>query len=256
MNNDKNQSRKSKPEFRLLIINSSGNSTKTTTGRGLIRNRMQEPIYYKVGYINQDIKGDEVFITADKLSSVHKTLMRSMSVIVEIEISAYERTIQEMQEMEGCHGDYDFVLVPVINSSLKLIKDSIRTIEKLHKIGVSADKVRVLFNRVSDSDEYFELLTSKLDELKIPYDLKAHIKNHDFYEKLDSLNIRYDEVTPSRLEADENHLKRLSKESSLDLLTHEVSKSYFIEAVSAQRNALASKQEHDEVFNKLFGEFF
>lgn len=253
MNNDNSQSKKSKPGFRLLIINSSGNSTKTTTGRGLIRNRMQEPIYYKVGYVYQDIKGDEVFITVDKLSSAHKMLMQSMSAIVEIEVSAYERAIHEMQEMEGCHEDYDFVLIPVINSSLKLIKDSIRTLEKLLSMGVCADKVRVIFNRVSDSDEYFELLTNKLDELKIPYDLKAHIKDYEFYEKLDSLNIRYDEVTPSRLESDEEHLKRLSKESPLDLFTHSISVPYFTEAVSAQKSALASKQEHDEVFSRLFG---
>jgi hypothetical protein len=179
--------------------------------------------------------------------------MQSMSVIVEIEISAYEKTIQKMQEMEGCHDDYDFVLVPVINSSLKLIKDSIRTIEKLLSIGVSADKIRVLFNRVSDSDEYFELLTNKLDELNIPYDLEVHIKNYEFYEQLDSLNIRYDEVTCDKLEADEEHLKLLKNESHLNLFTHRISKPYFIEAVSAQRNALASKKQHDEVFNRLFG---
>lgn len=252
MNNDNRPSKKSKLEFCVLIINSSGNSTKTVTGRGLIRNRMQEPIYYKVGYIKEDIKRDEIFITADKLSSVHKTLMQSMSVIVEIEISAYEKTIHKMEEMHGCYEDYDFVLIPVINSSLKLIKDSIRTIETLLSIGIPTDKIRILFNRVSDSDEYFELLTNRLDDLNIHYDLRAHINSYGFYEKLDSLNIRYDEVTDSKLKADEKHLTQLKNESNLDLFTHRISKPYFIEAVSAQREALASKQQHDEVFNMLF----
>ncbi len=95
-----------------------------------------------------------------------------------------------MKEMAGCYDDYDFILVPVINSSPKLIEDSVRTIEKLIDIGVTPDKVGVLFNRASDSDEYFDILTNKLDELKVPYDLRAQVENYEFYEKLDTLNIK------------------------------------------------------------------
>lgn len=245
------QTRKFETEFRVLIINSSGNSSKTSTGRGLIRQRMHDPIYYKIGYINKDIKDDEIFVTADKLSSVHRTLMQSTSVIVEVEISAYEQTIEKMKEMYGCHEDYDFILVPTINSSLKLIEDSVRTIEKLVDIGVTPCKIRVLFNRVSDSDEYFDILTNKLEELKVPYDLKAQVKNYDIYEKLDTLNIKYADVTENKYKEDKEQVERLRKQLSFRY-TYQVSKAYFIEAVSAQRDALASRQEHDQVFKMLF----
>lgn len=253
MSNDINYAKALKAKFRVLIVNSSGNSTKTTTGRGLVKQRMQEPTYYKVCCTNKKIKSDEFMVTADRLSSVHQKLMQSTSVIVEVEISAYEQTINRMKEMEGCHDDYDFILVPVINSSPKLIKDSVRTIEKLIEIGVSPNKVRVLFNRASNSDEYFDILTNKLDELKVPYDLRAQVKNYEFYEKLDVLNIKYNDVTENKLREDSEQVERLRNKLSLDIHTHRASQAYFIEAVTAQRAALESKKDHDEVFNMLFG---
>lgn len=250
---ENNSQRKgSKAEFRLLIINSSGNSSKTTTGRGLIRQRMQEPSYYKVGYIEKDTRADEIFVTADNLSSVHKVLMTSTSAIVEVEIAAYEQTINKMKEMEGCHEDYDFVLVPTINSSPKLIKDSIRTIEKLIEIGIPSSKIRVLFNKGTHNNDYFEILTNKLDELKVPYDLRAQVKSYDFYEKLDTLDIKYDDVTESKYKKNREQVDLLKNRLSLDIGTHRASQAYFVEVVSVQRSILASRQAHDEVFDMLF----
>lgn len=250
------QIRNPETEFCVLIINSSGNSTKTVTGRGLLRNRMLRPLYYRVGYSDRDIKGEEFFIHAHKLEDVHEALMTYMSVIVEVEVSGFEETIHQMRSMEGCHEDYDFVLIPVINSSHKLIDDSIRTIEDLIKMGVSRDKFRILFNRVINGCD-FDLLTNKLEELKITYDLNAHIKNHEFYEKLDTLGIRYNDITEYKLNADEKKLKQLEAQSTISHLlmntTFDASKAYFSEAVLAQKDALQYSQQHDEVFDMLFG---
>lgn len=244
-------------EFRILIINSSGNSTKTTTGRGFVRNRMHEPSYYKVGYIHQDIKGEEIFTVAHKLEDVHEILMKSMSVIVEVEVSAFEETINKMRAMHGCYDDYDFVLIPIINSSIKLIEDSIRTIETLINIGVSPDRFRILFNREEKNGCDFDPLTNKLEELKITYDLNAQIKNHDFYEKLDILGVRYNDITEYKLSVDKKQLEQLEAQSGISHLlknnTLDASKAYFSELVSAQEDALDYGKQHDEVFEILFG---
>ncbi len=69
----------------LLILNSSGNSTKTTTGKGLIKQRLQKSNYYKVCNSNENIESDEIFVTPSKLSSVHEYLMQSTSAIVEVD---------------------------------------------------------------------------------------------------------------------------------------------------------------------------
>lgn len=250
------QTRSPATEFCVLVINSSGNSTKTITGRGLLRNRMLEPSYYRVGYNDRNIRGEEIFIAAHKLEDVHKALMTSMSVIVEVEVSAFEETINQMNSMVGCHEDYDFVLIPVINSSYKLIDDSIRTIETLISMGVSRDKFKILFNRAVNGCD-FELLTNKLKELKITYDLNAQIENHEFYEKLDILGIKYNDITEDKLRADEKKLKQLEAQSTISHLlintTFDASKAYFSEAVPAQKDALQYSHQHDEVFDMLFG---
>lgn len=251
------QIRNPETEFCVLIINSSGNSTKTVTGRGLLRNRMLRPLYYRVGYSDRDTKGEEFFIHAHKLEDVHEALMTYMSVIVEVEVSAFEETINKMCAMHGCYDDYDFVLIPVINSSHKLIDDSIRTIERLINIGVSPDKFRILFNREEDNGCDFDLLTNKLEELKITYDLNAQIKNHEFYEKLDMLGVRYNDITECKLSADKKQLEQLEAQSGISHLlknnTLDTSKAYFSELVSAQEDALDYGQQHDEVFEILFG---
>lgn len=257
MNNDHHPQKKPKLEIRLLIINSSGNSTKTSTGRGFIKNRMHEPRYYTVGTEAKKITERDRFITAKRIPDLHSALMKYKSVIVEIEISAYEKTIDKMKEIRGCHQDYDIVLVPVINSSSKLIEDSIRTIEDLINIGIPSDKLRVLFNREPDSNERFDKITDKLKKLKIHYDLRAQIKDHDFYQKLEKLEIEYDDVTESTLDADEDRVEQLrvgKKTDSTDPSTQEYLQKKLIELVSVQRAVLSSKSQHDEVFNMLFGD--
>jgi len=241
----------------VLIINSSGVSTKTTTGKGLVKNRMKEPIYYRIGYkdVHKGRNKNELFVTADQFPTVYKALMKYLSVIVEVEVSACEATLYEIENIHGRHEEFDFVLVPTINSSPKLISDSVRTIERLISIGFPPQKIRVLFNRVPDKNDYFKTLTDKLEELKIPYNLKAQLKKYSFYEELDILNIKYKDITESKVTADRERLEQL-KTKAEPVYAHtalRVSKDYLIEAISAQREALISRQKHDEVFEMLFG---
>lgn len=250
MNNNNRSLEKSKPAFRLLIINSSGNSTKTVTGKGFIRNRMQSPRYYTIGRINEEINDFERLLSSDRISKLHEALMWRKSVIVEIEVSGYERTINYMKEIKGSSGDYDAVLVPIINSSFKLIEDSIRTIDDLINVGVPSDKIRVLFNREPDSIECFDRITNKLDGLDIVYDLTAQINNHSCYQKLQESGLKYDDITESTLEANEEELKKLERlragERPSDLQWE------LVQLISLQRAVLASRQQHDEVFSTLF----
>lgn len=254
MNNDHCPPEKSKPKFRLLIINSSGNSTKTVSGT-FIRNRMQDPKYYIVGYKDERINDFERVLQADRISELHDTMMVRESAIVEIEVSGYERTINYMRDMKGCNRDYDAVLVPVINSSFKLIEDSIRTIDDLISVGVSPDKIRVLFNREPNSIESFDRLTDKLDELEITYDLETQITHHLGYEKLKELKIEYDDITESTLDAAEEKLVKLRSEEQPREESETIAlQKKLLKLVSVQRAVLASKQQHNEIFNKLFSD--
>lgn len=242
--------------FRVLIINSSGGSTKTTTGKGLVKNRMKEPMYYRIGYkdVHKGRNKNEHFATADQFPTVYKALTKYLSAIVEVEVSACEATLYEMENIHGRHEEFDFVLVPTINSSPKLISDSIRTIERLISIGFPPQKIRVLFNRVPDKNDYFKTLTDRLEELKIPYNLKAQLEKYSFYEELDILNIKYKDITESKVTADRGKLEQLKFNAGFVYsgTVLQISRDYLIEAISAQREALVSKQKHDEVFEILF----
>ncbi|WP_299189699.1 hypothetical protein [uncultured Psychrobacter sp.] len=251
------QTRNPKPQLKICIINSSGNSGKTISGRWLVKPRLQDPVYFRIGYNNRNISGDEVSAPAEKLINVHIELMMDTSVIVEVEISEYERTIDRMTQMMGCHEDYDFFLVPVVDSSPKLIADSIGTIKTLINMGVPPHKIRILFNRDPgrhSAYDYFEELTDTLNELKISYDLNAQFQCYDFYEKLEALNLSFEDLTEHDLINAQAHLKKITEKGRVYRLTdtEKAAKSFYIEVVLAQRAALAYKSEHDEVFEILF----
>ena len=251
------QTPNAKPQLTVCIINSSGNSGKTISGRWLVKPRLQDPKYYRIGFNDRNISGDEIFATADKLRDVHVELMMDTSVIVEVEISEFERTIDRMDQMMGCHEDYDFFLVPVVDSSPKLIADSIGTIKILVNMGVPPHKIRILFNRDPgrhSAYDYFEELTDTLDELKIPYDLNAQFQCYDFYEKLEALNLSFEDLTEHNLIDAKAHLKKISEKGRIHSLTdtEKVAKAFYVQVVLVQRAALAYKSEHDEVFEILF----
>lgn len=247
-----------KPEFRLLIINRSGNSTKTASGN-LIRNRMQNPKYYTVGHKYEEINDFEKLISANQIPTLHKALTWRKSVIVEVNVCGYERTINYMKDVKGYSKDYDAVLVPIINSSFKLIEDSIGTIDDLISVGMPAHKIRVLFNRDPDSNESFEKMTDRLDELKITYNLEAQVKNHICYEELRRYKelhdpeLKYNDITENTLDANEEELEKLEKLRVGE--EPEDSRKKLINLVSLQRKVLAYKQHHDEVFKALFSDF-
>lgn len=251
------QTPNAKPQLTVCIINSSGNSGKTISGRWLVKPRLQDPKYYRIGFNDRNISGDEIFATVDKLRDVHVELMMDTSVIVEVEISEFERTIDRMDQMMGCHEDYDFFLVPVVDSSPKLIADSIGTIKILVNMGVPPHKIRILFNRDPgrhSAYDYFEELTDTLDELKIPYDLNAQFQCYDFYEKLEALNLSFEDLTEHNLIDAKAHLKKIKEKGKIHRLTdtEKAAKAFYAQVVRVQRAALAYKSEHDEVFEILF----
>lgn len=251
------QTPNAKPQLTVCIINSSGNSGKTISGRWLVKPRLQDPKYYRIGFNDRNISGDEIFATARNLIDVHVELMMDTSVIVEVEMSEFERTIDRMTQMMGCHEDYDFFLVPVVDSSPKLIADSIGTIKILVNMGVPPHKIRILFNRDScrhSAHDYFEELTDTLDELKIPYDLNAQFQCYDFYEKLETLNLSLEDVTEHNLIDAKAHLKKITEKGKIHRLTdtEKAAKAFYVQVVLVQRSALAYKSEHDEVFEILF----
>ncbi len=251
------QTPNAKLQLTVCIINSSGNSGKTISGRWLVKPRLQDPKYYRIGFNDRNISGDEIFATVDKLRDVHVELMMGTSVIVEVEISEFERTIDRMDQMMGCHEDYDFFLVPVVDSSPKLITDSIGTIKILVNMGVPPHKIRILFNRDPSRHsayDYFEELTDTLDELKIPYDLNAQFQCYDFYEKLEALNLSFEDLTEHNLIDAKAHLKKIKEKGKIHRLTdtEKAAKAFYAQVVLVQRAALAYKSEHDEVFEILF----
>lgn len=241
------------PEFRILIINSSGNSGKTSTGRGFILTRLGNVNYYRVCN-NSTHRKNETTVTPKQIDKIHMHLMESMSAIVEVEISAYEEFMYQMSQIHRCYDDYDFILVPVINSSPYLINNSIRTIEYLNEIGVPSQKIRILFNRESEDNKIFKPLLENLEKLGIEYNLDAKIQSHKYYEELENIELKYRNINNDSLQDDTEYLDILKiRANKYGLSPDEKNKfEYLKKSVHTQRLVLASKDYENRVFDMLF----
>ena len=72
------------------------------------------------------------------------------AAIVDVGASNIEDFLAELVKYDQAHLEIDYYVLPVVSSG-KAQRETIKTIQALSEMGVPADRVRVLFNRV-DSD--------------------------------------------------------------------------------------------------------
>jgi hypothetical protein len=73
-------------------------------------------------------------------------------VIVDVGASNIENFLEGMRKFEGSHLKFDYFIVPVTNGT-KEQRETVSMIEALENLGVPANKIRLLFNRVKSSVE-------------------------------------------------------------------------------------------------------
>lgn len=75
-----------------------------------------------------------------------------------------------------------------------------------------------------------------------------------FYEKLEALNLSFEDLTEHNLIDAKVHLKKIIEKGKIYRLTdtEKTAKAFYVQVVLVQRAALAYKSEHDEVFEILF----
>jgi len=230
--------------MKIAVINFSGNVGKSTVARHLLTPRLSNAQLIAVESINSDGSDDEA-IRGKQFGQLQEALALLENAVVDVGASNAEDFINLMTQYKGSHEDFDFFVVPTV-SKAKQQRDTISTIEALADIGISAKKIRLVFN-MAEMDEQVEqvfggLFDSHASEKRFALKSDAVIHVNDIYGKLSTGQQSISDVL-----ADPTDFKEKIK-----LAKDDQEKLRFAQLLSVKRLATGVSEELDAVFKALF----
>jgi cellulose biosynthesis protein BcsQ len=172
--------------MKVAIINFSGNVGKTTIARHLLAPRIAGAEIVSVESANADEQEADALRGRD-FAHLQQYLLASDDLIVDIGASNVEDLMNLMRKFKGSHEDFDYFLIPAV-PDIKQQKDTANTANELAKMGVPADKVRIVLNRVEDSDAPGKQFTALLGFIAAnpvaTLDPAAHLTDNEIYQRV------------------------------------------------------------------------
>lgn len=151
--------------MKVAVISFSGNVGKTTIARHLLAPRMHGAKVISIESINAGEDQDHV-IRGRQFAELQEYLQVVDDIVVDIGASNIEDLLALMRRYRGSHEDFDVFIVPTMPSS-KQQRDTMATLAELSRIGIPADKVRVIFNMVEDGTDIERAFEPVLDFLRL-----------------------------------------------------------------------------------------
>jgi hypothetical protein len=172
----------------FCVINLSGNTGKTTTS-SMLKDRNPSLAVYSIESINEgDDTGEQM--RGEQYGQLIESVMMGDGAIVDVGSSNVERFISAMAQYRGTHSEFDYFVVPAVRD-VKQLKDTVATIMTLQQIGIKANKIKVVFNRMlpyEKVENVFAPLLAMYEEKK-NFDLRinAVIEENEIYQQLRDL---------------------------------------------------------------------
>ena len=192
--------------MKIAIINFSGNVGKTTLARHLLSPRMKGAEIVSVESANADEQEADALRGKD-FAHLQQYMLASDDLIVDIGASNVEDLLVLMRKFKGSHDDFDYYLVPTV-PDVKQQKDTANTANALVKIGVRASKIKIVLNRVEDSENPLKQFTSLVGFLAVnpvaTMNEAAHLTYNEIYQR-----VKQDGRSISDLASDKTDYKAL-----------------------------------------------
>ena len=137
--------------MKIAVISFSGNVGKSTIARHLLAPRLPGAKLISIESIN-DSEGQDHVIRGSQFADLQEFLQVTDDVVVDIGASNVEDLLGLMRRYKGSHEDIDVFIVPAV-PACKQQRDTMATLAELSRLGIPADKVRVIFNMVEDDTD-------------------------------------------------------------------------------------------------------
>ena len=233
--------------MKVAVLNFSGNVGKTTIAGHLLKPRMGDATIFSVESLNVDASADGLEVErmrGKKFGDLQEQLMMLDKAIVDVGASNVEEFIKLMQQYDGSHEEFDYFVVPVVKEK-KQQADTVNTIRALSDMGISKNKIRLVFNKV-ETDESLE------DEFRVLFGLaqveksftlrpEAVIYSNEVYERLKTVGKSLGSIT-----SDETDYRAKLRETS-----DAEEKEMCVRMVALKRLAITANKNLDDVFKAL-----
>lgn len=194
----------------IAILNYTGTVGKTTIAAHLLAPRMNNAPIYAIESINETAEGlgiDVEKMKGNKFRELFRKIMLEDDAIIDIGASNIEEFMNNMVKFDDSHEEIDYFIVPV-TSGTKEQKESISMVDALAAIGIPANKIRIIFNRVNSDvgDEFPYILAFCKKEKSFTANPKCAIWETELF---DALSVKG--LTIDALLSDEKDYKSLLK---------------------------------------------
>ncbi len=137
--------------MKVAVISFSGNVGKTTIARHLLAPRIPGARVVSIESINAGEDQDHV-IRGRQFAELQEYLQVVDEVVVDIGASNVEELLALMRRYRGSHEDFDYFVIPTVPAG-KQQQDTMATLAELSRLGVPAEKVRLVFNMIEDGTD-------------------------------------------------------------------------------------------------------
>jgi hypothetical protein len=143
--NQPNEKESVMTQKKIAVTNFSGNTGKSMLSKHVILPRLTNATLLNIESLNDGIAGGER-LRGEQFGLIQDRVLDCGNIVLDVGASNVEAFIEAMAEYDGSHEDIDVFVIPVVPETKQQI-DTIATIKALTTMGVSADKIRVVFNR-------------------------------------------------------------------------------------------------------------
>ena len=172
--------------MKVAIINFSGNVGKTTIARHLLAPRIKKAEIVSVESANADDQEADA-LRGREFAHLQQYMLASDDLIVDIGASNVEDLLNLMRKFKGSHEDFDYFVIPTVPDT-KQQRDTANTANELAKMGVPADRIRIVLNRVEHGEAPGKQFTALLQFLAInrvaTVNMAAHLTDNEIYQRV------------------------------------------------------------------------
>lgn len=147
--------------MRICVISYSGTVGKTTIVAHLFYSRLKKALVFAIETVNETAASlgiPVIQISAEHYDAFYKQILTARDAIVDLGASNVEDFVAGLLRYEGSQIEFDYFVIPVL-SGTKEQKECIAMVRLLNSMGIEADRIRIVFNRVRhEVAEEFQLL--------------------------------------------------------------------------------------------------
>lgn len=184
--------------MKIMVCSYSGTVGKTTIVGNVLHPMLPTATIYAIETVNETAKSLGLPIkqlSGKQYQEYYKQLLLEENAIIDVGASNIEELLNGLIRYEGSHLEIDFFIIPVL-SGTKEQKEAIALAKLLRDLGIEADKIRLIFNRVQhDVHEEFQALLSYLEKEQLCwYNPEVAIYENELFDLLMAKNTSLCEI--------------------------------------------------------------